>query len=78
MTNLRITYERETDIAYIILNGERPHIEESRICEEMGDPVETILDLDPSGQLTGIEVRNASRRLPERLLLDAEPEPPPK
>ena len=78
MVNIRITYHQESDTAYIVLNGELPRtVDESRICEEIGDPVETILDLDRSGRLIGIEVRGATRRLPEGLLVDAELGPPP-
>lgn len=73
MANIRITYQQDSDVAYIVLNGELPRtVDESRICEEIGDPVETILDLDKSGRIIGIEVRNATRRLPEGLLVDAE------
>jgi uncharacterized protein YuzE len=43
----------------------------------VGDPVQTILDIDSTGKLIGIEVRNASHRLPEQLLAGAEPSPPP-
>ncbi len=79
MPILRVTYERESDVLYLILNGEVPRkVDSSRICEEVGDPVLTILDMDEHGQLTGIEVRNASLRLPERLLIEAEQAPPPK
>ena len=79
MPNLRMTYDRESDIAYLMINEEVPRkVDESRICEEVGDPVQTILDMDELGRLTGIEVRDASSRLPERLLREAEPAPPPK
>jgi uncharacterized protein YuzE len=79
MANLRVTYDRESDIAYFVINGEVSRkVDESRICEEVGDPVQTILDMDEQGHLMGIEVRNASFRLPERLLDEAEPAPPPK
>jgi len=78
MVNIRITYHQESDTAYIVLNGELPRtVDESRICEEIGDPVETILDLDRLGRLIGIEVRSATRRLPAELLVDAEVGPPP-
>ena len=78
MANVRITYHQDSDVAYIVLNGELPRtVDESRICEELGDPVLTILDSDKSGRLIGIEVRNATRRLPEQLLVEAELEPPP-
>jgi uncharacterized protein YuzE len=52
-------------------------VDESRICEELGDPVETNLDSDQAGRLIGIEVRNAARRLPAEILVDAEPGRPP-
>jgi uncharacterized protein YuzE len=78
MANIRITYHQESDVAYIFLNGDAPRpVDESRICEELGDPVETILDSDQAGRLIGIEVRNAARRLPAGILIDAEPGRPP-
>ena len=79
MPNLRITYDPDSDIAYFMLDSEAlQKVGESRICEEVGDPVQTILDMDELGRVTGIEIRNASSRLPERLLRKAERSPPPK
>jgi uncharacterized protein YuzE len=78
MANIRITYHEESDVAYILLNGDAPRlVDESRICEELGDPIQTILDSDQAGRLIGIEVRNAAHRLPAAMLVDAEPGPPP-
>ena len=73
MPYFRMLYDDEADVAYLVLNGELPaKVDESRVCEEIGDPVETILDLDASRRITGIELRNASRRLTEGLLSEAE------
>ena len=78
MPNLRITYDQDSDVAYLMLDSEAlQKVGESRICEEVGDPVQTILDMDEVGRVTGIEIRNASSRLPERLLREAERSPPP-
>jgi len=37
----------------------------------MGDPVSTILDIDTSDRVVGIEFFNATKRLPVRLLAEA-------
>ena len=72
MPAIRVTYHEPTDIVYLYLDDRIPRsVGESRICEEFGDPVATILDIDESGRVIGIEVLNASRRLPERLLNEA-------
>ncbi len=78
MSTIRVTYDEPSDKAYLYLDDRTPRIiDESRICEELGDPTATILDIDPAGRVIGIEMFNASRRLPELLLSEAESEPPP-
>lgn len=73
MPNLKITHDPKTDRAYIYLRNGVTKPEESRICAEVGEPVEIIVDFDRSGRLLGIEVLNASRLMPPRLLEQAEP-----
>ena len=73
MAELRITYQEANDIAYIHFTDRTPPtVNESRVCEEVGDPVETVIDMDEAGRVIGIELYYASRRLPEHLLLAAE------
>ena len=75
MPNVRITYDQATNTAYLHLSDHARVIGANRVCEEMGEPVETILDMDPSGRVVGIEFFNASERLPVRLLAESEPGP---
>ena len=71
MPELRLTYDASSDTAYLHLDSVKRQIGESRVCEEMGDPVSTIIDVDTSGRVVGIEFFNATRRLPVRLLSEA-------
>jgi uncharacterized protein YuzE len=75
MPNLRLTYDEPSDTAYLHLSEHERPIGENRVCEEMGEPVQTILDLDTTGRVVGIEFFNASERLPVGLLADSEPGP---
>ena len=71
MPELRLTYDESSDTAYLHLDSVKRQIGDSRVCEEMGDPVSTIIDIDTSGRVVGIEFFNATRRLPVRLLSEA-------
>ena len=71
MPELRLTYDASSDTAYLHLESVKRQIGDSRVCEEMGDPVSTIIDVDTSGRVVGIEFFNATRRLPVRLLSEA-------
>jgi uncharacterized protein YuzE len=69
---MKITYDKTVDAAYIFLkdlkNGE---VTMSYTC----DPAvvgEINLDFDKKGQLVGIEVLDASKKLPRSLLSSAE------
>jgi uncharacterized protein YuzE len=75
MPNLRITYDQSSDTAYLHLNDHAGEVGANRVCEEMGEPVETILDMDTAGRIVGIEFFKASERLPVRLLAESEPGP---
>ena len=68
MPEFRLTYDASSDTAYLHLDSVKRQIGDSRVCEEMGDPVSTIIDIDTSGRVVGIEFFNATRRLPVRLL----------
>jgi len=71
MPELQLTFDASSDTAYLHLDSGQRQIGESRVCEEMGDPVTTILDIDTSGRVVGIEFFNATKRLPVRLLAEA-------
>jgi len=71
MPELQLTYDASSDTAYLHLDIVKRQIGESRACEEVGDPVSTIIDIDTSGRVVGIEFFNATKRLPVRLLAEA-------
>jgi uncharacterized protein YuzE len=75
LPHLRLTYDQSSDTAYLHLNDHASTVGANRVCEEMGEPVETILDMDTSGRIVGIEFFKASERLPVRLLAESEPAP---
>ena len=70
---LKITYDPECNMAYVYLkypveDGEsvsREHVHTQKNGEY-------VLDFDADGRLLGVEVFNASRRLPEKALAEAE------
>jgi uncharacterized protein YuzE len=71
MPELRLTCDASSDTAYLHFERGQRQIGEGRVCEETGDPMTTILDVDTSGRVAGIEFFNATRRLPVRLLAEA-------
>jgi len=71
MPELRLTYDASSDTAYLHLESVKRQIGDSRVCEEMGDLVSTIIDIDTSGRVVGIEFFDATRRLPVHLLSEA-------
>jgi uncharacterized protein YuzE len=56
MPKLRLTYHASSDTAYLHLDSGQRQIGESRVCEKMGDPFTTILDIDTSGRVVGHRV----------------------
>jgi len=52
------TYDASSDTACLHIDSVERQIGKSRVCEEMGDPVTTILDIDTSGRVAGIEFCN--------------------
>lgn len=71
---MKITYDPSVDAAYIYL---MPAIEQGQVSRTYAcDPLEVggqiNLDFDALGRLLGIEVLDASRKLPEMLLKSAE------
>ncbi|GAA1331479.1 DUF2283 domain-containing protein [Saccharothrix algeriensis] len=74
MVNVRVTYDRRANAAYIYFTDPRVHTQVARMhpC----DPVEVEgminLDFDESGFLVGVEVLDASSKLPKYLLDMAE------
>ncbi len=71
---MKITYDPSADAAYIYLT---PAVDQGQVDRTYAcDPVEVggqiNLDFDALGRLLGIEVLDASRKLPELLLKAAE------
>ncbi|WP_083973848.1 DUF2283 domain-containing protein [Herbidospora daliensis] len=74
MAELRVTYDRLADAAYIyisdrILPGE---VVQAYTCDPSAVAGMIILDFDKSGKLIGIEVLGATSKLPRRILDSAE------
>jgi uncharacterized protein YuzE len=70
---MRVTYDRAVDAAYIylmdaIVPGTARH---TYPCDPLEVNGQINLDFDAAGRLIGIEVLDASRLLPERLLEQA-------
>jgi len=72
--DMKVTYDRSVNAAYIYIASaiEQGQVEKTYAC----DPAETggqiNLDFDVSGRLLGIEVLDASHKLPRELLEAAE------
>ena len=70
-SNLEITYEPETDMAYIYLSGiGKEEALETYSCEDLPELVnaDINLDFDKNGRLRGVELSNASQVLPPEVL----------
>jgi uncharacterized protein YuzE len=65
---MKVTYDKEVDAAYIYLD----ETVESKSERTKQIKEDIILDFDKKGQLIGIEVLNAKKQLPKRVLEKAE------
>ncbi|WP_406447182.1 DUF2283 domain-containing protein [Streptomyces sp. NBC_00876] len=74
MTDVRVTYDKTVNAAYVYLTEPQAH--EASVRTYPCDPVDVDgminLDFDEQGHLIGIEVLAASSKLPEYLLQSAE------
>jgi len=70
--NLKITYDRSVDAAYIYLAGEMDPVAYTYPCDPLEARAEINLDFGADGRLIGVEVLDASRKLPKALLDAAE------
>ncbi len=72
---MRITYDRSVDAAYIYLQDviAPGAVKRTYPCEPSQVNGAIHLDFDAAGRLIGIEVLDASRKLPMELLGKAEP-----
>ena len=60
---MRITFDKEADAVYIELNN--GEFASNKIIDE-----DTIIDLDKNGNILGIEILNASKRIAKDFLSD--------
>ena len=69
---MKITYDASVDAAYIYLtdNPKPDGVARTYSCDPTEVNGEINLDFDTAGRLIGIEVLDASKRLPDRLLAD--------
>jgi len=71
---MRITYDLSVDAVYIYLTPAIDHgqVHKTYTCDPVEVGGQINLDFDALGRLLGIEVLDASRKLPEVLLKSAE------
>jgi len=69
---MKITYDRSADAAYIYLAVFQGQVGKMYACDPIEVGGQINLDFDLSGRLLGIEVLDASHKLPRELLEAAE------
>jgi uncharacterized protein YuzE len=62
---MKVKYDKEADILYI-------HLSDEKIKESDEDKPGIILDYDNSGNIIGIEVLNASKKIPQPMKFEYE------
>jgi uncharacterized protein YuzE len=62
---MKVKYDKEVDILYI-------HLSDEKIRESDEDKPGIILDYDSSGNIIGIEVLNASKKIPQPMKFEYE------
>jgi len=62
---MKVKYDKEVDILYI-------HLSDQKIKESDEDKPGIIIDYDDSGNIIGIEVLNASKRIPQPMKFEYE------
>ncbi|MFJ3639730.1 DUF2283 domain-containing protein [Streptomyces sp. NPDC090108] len=74
MTDVRVTYDRTVNAAYVYLTEPQAHVKSARTypCDPVDVDGMINLDFDEQGRLIGIEVLAASSKLPKYLLDSAE------
>ncbi|MDP3646134.1 MAG: DUF2283 domain-containing protein [bacterium] len=69
---MKITYDNEVDAAYIYLKEISPGgVKKTYSCDSSEVDGTINLDFDETNILVGIEVLNASKKLPQEILEDA-------
>ncbi|MFB4427055.1 DUF2283 domain-containing protein [Streptomyces sp. QL37] len=74
MTDVRVTYDKTVNAAYVYLTEPKARVKSARMypCNPVDVDGMINLDFDEQGRLIGIEVLAASSKLPEYLLQSAE------
>ncbi|MFJ7305891.1 DUF2283 domain-containing protein [Streptomyces sp. NPDC099088] len=74
MADVRVTYDKTVDAAYVYLTEPLAHVKSARMypCDPVDVDGMINLDFDEQGRLIGIEVLAASSKLPKYLLDSAE------
>jgi uncharacterized protein YuzE len=62
---MKVKYDKEVDVLYI-------HFSEGKIVESDEDKPGIILDYDEQGSIVGIEMLNASKRIPQPMKFEYE------
>lgn len=71
---MRVTYDRKANAAYVYLKDkiEANEAQKTYTCDPIEIDGDINLDFDKSGYLIGIEILNASQKLPLEFLKQAE------
>ncbi|NGO76305.1 DUF2283 domain-containing protein [Streptomyces sp. YC504] len=74
MADIRVTYDKTVDAAYVYLTEPQARVKSARMypCDPVDVDGMINLDFDEQGRLIGIEVLAAGSKLPEYLLQSAE------
>ena len=74
MADVRVTYDKTVNAAYVYLTQPQAHVRSARMypCDPVDVDGMINLDFDEQGRLIGIEVLAASSKLPAYLLQAAE------
>jgi uncharacterized protein YuzE len=62
---MKVKYDKEVDILYI-------HLSEGKVVESDEEKPGIILDYDAIGNIVGIEVINASSKIPQPMIIEYE------
>lgn len=68
---IKITYDKAADAAYIFLQDIGTDVEKTYLCDPKEINGMINLDFDKNGQLVGIEVMDASKKISKELLNSA-------
>lgn len=68
---MKVTFDPKADAVYISLVDEMPKVAWTYPCDPVAVHGMINLDFDPAGRLVGIEVLDASKKLPSSILSSA-------